>query len=216
MLAGVRAAGGRVALAREAVRILVDDGRVRGVETSEGTLASRLVVDAAGPWAEALGTEAGGTALGLRPCRRHLLVTGPHPSVDAWQPVVWHLDDPWYLRPETGGLLVSPCDEDELPPGDVREDPAVLERGIERLVRLVPALADHRVVHSWAGLRTLSPDGACVVGPDPRLPGLFWVAGLGGHGMSAAGGLLRIVPEIALDGGTELLDSAEVSPARFA
>jgi len=215
LLAGIREEGGEVRVARGASELLTDDRGVCGVAIGEARLTSRLVIDAAGPWVDDLAVRAGARPLGLRPCRRHLLVTEPDVSIDPDWPVVWDVASPWYFRPETGGLLLSPCDEDELEPCDCREDERVIQWGVEKFVRLVPGLADLRVSRSWAGLRTLTPDGACVVGHDPSLPGLFRVAGLGGHGISAAGGLLRLVPDLALDGETALLDAGEVSPLRL-
>ena len=86
---------------------------------------------------------------------------------------------------------------------------------IRRFEGHLPRLADLRISRSWAGLRTLTPDGACAVGFDPDVDGLFRVVGLGGHGMSAAGGLLEVIPELAIDGGTDRLDADEISPARL-
>ena len=52
-------------------------------------------------------------------------------------------------------------------------------------------------------------DGRFVIGPDPDLGGLFWVAGLGGHGMTTSAG----VGELAARG---LVEGALPSPYREA
>jgi D-arginine dehydrogenase len=215
LLAGIRDAGGEIVTARRATRILVGDAGVEGVETREGRLLAPLVVNAAGPWAEELAATAGARPLGLRPCRRHLLQTEPEATVDPAWPVVWDVSEWIYLRPESGGLLLCPCDEDLLEPGDCAVDPRTVERGVEKLVHHVPGLGELRIARAWAGLRTLTPDGACVVGPDPEIEGLAWVAGLGGHGISAAGGLLRVVPEILLDRSSRVPNIDEVEPLRL-
>mgnify|MGYP000324309447 CR=1 FL=1 len=44
---------------------------------------------------------------------------------------------------------------------------------------------------SWSGFRDLSPDDRPILGPDPRVPGLHWCCGLGGHGMTLSLGLGR-------------------------
>jgi D-arginine dehydrogenase len=65
-----------------------------------------------------------------------------------------------------------------------------------KLESLAPGLADAEVRRVWACLRTMSEDRELVVGPDPRVSGLFWLAGLGGRGMTcgvAAGELLARV-----------------------
>jgi D-arginine dehydrogenase len=56
----------------------------------------------------------------------------------------------------------------------------------ERLSTLAPRLATATVRRYWAGLRTFAPDRNLVVGRDPRVLGLSWLAGLGGHGMTLA------------------------------
>ena len=62
----------------------------------------------------------------------------------------------------------------------------------EKTTRLLALSGDPGAAHFWHGLRTLSPDGRFVVGPDPDLAGLVWVAGLGGHGMTCGGEVGRL------------------------
>ena len=62
----------------------------------------------------------------------------------------------------------------------------------EKVARHLPGLVDATAAHFWAGLRTLTSDDVPIVGDDPDVPGLFWVAGLGGHGMSVSAGLGRV------------------------
>ena len=59
----------------------------------------------------------------------------------------------------------------------------IRERIAEKATRLLPDLAAAGERSLWCGMRTLTADGRFAVGPDPDLGGLFWVAGLGGHGM---------------------------------
>jgi glycine/D-amino acid oxidase-like deaminating enzyme len=54
-----------------------------------------------------------------------------------------------------------------------------------------------------------------VIGPDPRLRGFAWCAGLGGHGVSTAVAVGEALADLALDGGTSLLDPAAVLPDRL-
>jgi D-arginine dehydrogenase len=54
-----------------------------------------------------------------------------------------------------------------------------------------------RVSHSWAGLRTFSPDRAPVVGFDVQTAGFFWCAGQGGYGIQSAPALARTAAALA-------------------
>lgn len=164
-----------------------------GVRLASGErIVAGAVVIAAGAWAEPLGAGCG-APLPLEPRRRHLALLEPKSKLDGDAPVVWAVDDEVYLRPDSGGVLASPCDEErwkaELPP----TSEAGLELLAKKLARVAPRFADASVRRSWACLRTFAPDRAPAIGPDPRVQGLHWLAGLGGHGMTggvAAGEVL--------------------------
>lgn len=192
----------------------VEGKRITGVMTDRGAVRARLVVNAAGAWAGPLGAAAG-APLPLRPCRRHLAVTEPLPGVSRDWPIVWDDTDPFYFRPESGGLLMSPCDVEAHPPADVQPSPSGVELTAAKASRLLPALASVGLSRVWACLRTLTPDDHFVIGPDPRLDGLFWVAGLGGHGMSASPLIGLVAADLILEKHTTLIDPSLVSPARF-
>jgi D-arginine dehydrogenase len=164
-------------------------GRVTAVRTDDGAhLEAEIVVDATGPWSPGLAPD---SDVGIRPHRRHLfqldLDEGAMPRCAP--AVMWDLDAGYYLRPESGGLLASACDETAMAAhaGDdvVPTDPDVAGVLFEKLSAAHPPLATARVRRSWAGLRPLTADHRFVVGPDPRIPGLFRAGGLGGHGMTA-------------------------------
>ena len=65
----------------------------------------------------------------------------------------------------------------------------------EKAARLVPQQVDSGIAQWWCGMRTLTDDGRFVIGFDPELAGLFWVAGLGGHGMVASFEIGRMAAE---------------------
>jgi glycine/D-amino acid oxidase-like deaminating enzyme len=106
------------------------------VETPTETWTAGLLVNAAGPWAGHVG------ALPLRPLNRHLFLTPPMPEVDPDWPFVWDLPNGLYFRPESGGLLLCPCDEEAREAGDYRVSPAAQERLAELLVETQPKLAE--------------------------------------------------------------------------
>ncbi len=178
-----RAAGAAIRLRAEASRLLVVNGRVEGVLLAGGErIAAGEVVLAAGAWASQLAATAG-AGLELTPMRRH--VAQLDAAVPPGSPVVWCVDDEAYFRPESGGTLASPCDEDPYLPCLPPEAPHARELLAEKLSRLAPSIAQSGVRRGWACLRTFARDRAMVVGADPRVAGLFWIAGLGGHGMTA-------------------------------
>ena len=183
------------------------------VVTSAGVINAETLVNAAGPWAGTIAKLAGAVQVPLRPCRRHLFVTAPMSWVGRKWPFVWDVAHEFYFRPESGGLLLCPCDQEEMAPGDPPTDESITELLYDKIQRYLPALSDVAIKNSWAGFRTLSADSRFVIGWDPKVKGFFWVAGLAGHGVttsSSAGALAaKLILEPLGTGGEEF------SPGRF-
>jgi len=177
------------------------------VETTSGSISCRLVVNAAGPWAGALGN------LPLTPMSRHLFVTAPLDWLDPHWPCVWDGPQRLYFRPESGGLLLCVCDETPSSPGVYNEDPARLKELFDRLSTLQPDLADLAIARTWVGQRTFAPDRSFVIGFDPRWDRLFHVAGLGGHGVTASWSIGRLAADL-IEAGPHAETSA-FSPQRL-
>jgi glycine/D-amino acid oxidase-like deaminating enzyme len=207
---GARAHGARLRFGWE-VRAIQSFADGFEVETDHGLVRAKRLVNAAGAWCGELGRLAGGLDLTFKAPRRHLIWSNaPHPSHQPW---AWWADRPLYVRPESGGLLLCACEEQEieLPSrhGQPENDEGILEHLFGSLRELAPSLADLPIARVWCGLRTFAPDRRFVLGPDPINPNLFWVAGLGGHGMTsglaigerAAQGILGKATMGALDPG---------------
>ncbi len=215
-LRAARQAGARVRFRCDARTLLVENGQVMGVQTAEGRLRAPRVVLGTGPWANELTTAAGLAPLPFRAARRHLAVLiDTDEAPDPGWPFVWHQTEAFYFRPESGGLLASGCEVDYVEPADVGVDGAAVERLAERALSLLAGASRARIRRAWAGLRTLTPDGRFVVGPDPRVDGLYWCAGLGGHGMTASPAVGALLADLVVDGRCDWFDSAPLSPARF-
>jgi D-arginine dehydrogenase len=188
------------------------------VETGAGSAEAPVVVNAAGAWADEVAALAGLGPIGLTPCRRTAAIL-PAPAdhdIHGW-PCFATVEETWYAKPEAGKLLVSPADQDPVPPQDIHVDDMVLAEGLDRYERAVTVPVT-RVERSWAGLRTFAPDKTPVAGYDPRVEGFFWLAGQGGYGIQTAPALSRLasllVREMLLDRGLEDLPEL-VTPARF-
>ncbi len=176
---------------------------------------TRAVINAAGAWAGELGRIAGALGLPLTPYRRHLFQSVRLENVDPRWPFVWDETNDFYFRPESGGLLLCPCDRTAHPAGEPVEDPAARSLLAEKLSATVPRLAGLRLSRGWAGLRTFAPDGRYVIGEDPSLEGFFWAAGLGGSGVLASAGVGRLAAESVARSERGVGASHPLSPARF-
>ncbi len=199
----------------EARSLRVSQGRIEGLDTSDGFLPAGQVVLAGGGWADRLAVAAG-YPLALVPHRRHLLVTKPLTQVDKRWPVVWIQGDEFYFRPESGGLLMCGCDAVPVTPEQGETvDPAELERIAAKAAHWLPSLSDAGVGRAWAGMRTFSADQRFVLGADPRLRGLYWAAGLGGHGITCAPAVGRLAAEWIAKGGSSHPAAATLAPDRL-
>lgn len=190
---GARSRGARVEVGCAVRGIQCVDARAGAwvVRTARGAVACDCVVIAAGAWAEELGRSAGGRPARYAPIKRHLFITEAVPDLArelaARAPFVWHIGArEFYVRPERTGYLLSGCDEAEVAPCDATPTPGAREALAEKLAPLAPRLAEIGIARGWACLRTFAPDRRPVIGWDADARGLFWVAGLGGHGATGS------------------------------
>lgn len=183
------------------------------IDTGDGAIGCKVLINASGAWANAVAAQAGARAMPLRPCRRHLFVSPPLAWVDARWPFVWDVTHDIYFRPEGAGLLLCACDQTELAPGDPPVDDSVKEMLAEKIERYMPGLAEVSISRGWAGLRTLTPDGRFIIGWDPQVTGFFWVAGLGGHGMTTSFAVGELAAQLLIGGPAE--KSPAYGPERF-
>lgn len=196
------------------VRELMPDAR--GVVLADGSeMEADRVVLAAGAWSGPLAASAG-SRIALQPTRRHLLVTRADRAFDPRWPIVWRDDEPFYARPEAGGLLLSACDEEPVDAPRLTAEPRELQRTLayaRRHLRLEHAPEPARF---WAGIRTHAADSRFVIGPDPDVAGLVWAGALGGHGITCAEPVGRIAADWIEDGASLHPLAAEMDPRRFA
>ncbi len=85
---------------------------------------------------------------------------------------------------------------------------------VERVSRLIPAVASAPVVASWAGYVDSTPDGVPVIGEIPSVPGLILAAGFSGHGFGIGPGASHLVADIAT-GQEPIVDPRPYRLSRF-
>jgi D-arginine dehydrogenase len=195
-LRGMKARGGRQVL-NARVEALTRRGGSWQVETSAGPFRGKVVVNAAGAWADEVGALAGTAAIGLVPKRRTAILFQPPPGtrIDAW-PTVIDADEEFYFRPDAGKIMASPADETPMPPCDVQPEELDIAILIDRLEPAVD-MPIRRIDHRWAGLRSFVRDKTPVVGYDDAVEDFFWLAGQGGYGIQTAPGIARLVASLA-------------------
>jgi D-arginine dehydrogenase len=211
-LRGARQAGVEIRLCTEATSLEMDGDQVIGVQTNDGPITASQVVLAGGGWAAELATRVK-LEQKLQPIRRHILVTARLAELDPRNPVVWVGGDEFYFRPESGGLLMSSCDTEVVSAAQGELAQAeVIEAIAEKAERWLPGFEQLGAAHFWAGMRTFAPDPLFVVGPDSRVQGLHWAAGLGGHGITCGAAVGRLAAEWICDSWSGLPYAQELLP----
>lgn len=197
----------------------LEGGRVVGVETSAGPIATEQVLLTGGPSLRAVGRVAG-VRIPAGAARHTVAVTEPHPVFDvARQPMVFDIGRGLYWRLEEGGLLFGWSDPDETP-GEARSiDMAALARTREWLADLVPVTRSLGLRRIWAATIDYTPDHLPILGPglgaDGAPIGGLTVASPGGHGMMWGPGVARVAADLALRGRTDLIDVSDLGLDRF-
>lgn len=187
------------------------------VTTTQGHHSAKVVVNAAGAWADQVAIMAGVAPLGFTPYRRSMARI-PAPGgldVSGW-PMMFGAGESWYAKPDAGALIVSPADEDLMEPYDAWADDMVLAEGLARYEAMMTEPVT-QVLANWAGLRTFSPDRSIVIGHDAQTPRFFWLAGQGGQGFQCCPAASQVAADLLCGRQTGLSDRllADLSPARF-
>lgn len=187
------------------------------VTTPNGTHEAAILINAAGAWADAVAGMAGVKPLGIQPLRRSMAripAPGGH-DLTGW-PMIFGCGETWYCKPDAGALIVSPADEDPMPPHDAFADDMVLAMGLARYEEMVTEPVT-RMIANWAGLRSFAPDRVPVIGFDADDPTFFWLAGQGGYGFQSSDGASRLTAALITgqDQGFSSALIASLSPRRF-
>ncbi|MCK0168935.1 FAD-binding oxidoreductase [Jannaschia sp. S6380] len=186
------------------------------VRAGSAEVTARHIVDAAGPWADAVAELAGIPPLGLTPMRRsiaRLRAPGGH-DVSAW-PMMLGAGESWYAKPDAGALIVSPAEEAPTDPTDAFADDMTLAEGLERYQQAVTEPVT-RPISTWAGLRTFTPDRCLAIGRG-AVEGFWWCAGQGGYGFQTAPAASALLADLVARR-APMLDPATVAaldPGRF-
>jgi sarcosine oxidase subunit beta len=170
-------------------RIMTQDGRITGVETTQGTFTAPIVVLAANVWSVALAQDIGITLPII--ATRHPMVALRRPNDcggrQGLHAVCLDMAREIYLRPDIGGVTLVGTTENVLTP----ENPDHYAQGLTedeisyfrtRGRECFPALARAVPRGGWAGIYDDTPDYHPILDRLPAYEGLYCAAGFSGHG----------------------------------
>jgi sarcosine oxidase subunit beta len=188
--------GAHVEQSCAATRILTSHGRVTGVETGRGTIATERVVLAAGVWSRELHD------LPVEPERRFMFFTEDAPEFPRELPLTIDFATGFYFHREGSALALGGREQ-------------TLEELAPVAARRLPALEDLGVRSSWSGLYEMSPDHNAIVGAAVEPAGLVYATGFSGHGFQQGPVVGEHLAQLAL-GLEPTFDLSRFAVERFA
>ncbi len=197
--AAARRFGVEVWEAAHAQRI-VAEGRVRGVQTSRGTIETPIVLVAAGPWTPAL-LHPLGVDIPIICTRQQVVQLAPPAAVGPIKIVCEDMILGLYARPEAGGTILAGVLEDEpeiVPPDEFNRgaDFDFVERVGRWWQQRYPAARDAQVPGGYASVYDVTPDWQPVLGAVGDIPGMYVAAGFSGHGFKLSPALGEVLADV--------------------
>ena len=193
--------------------IHVSGNQVEAVETAAGSIKTRTVLNAAGPWVGVVG-EMTGVRIPIVPVRRQMFTTTPMPEVPDDFPFVIDFAQSLYFHREGDGLLVGMSNPGQSPGFDQNVDEDFELTNMEAAAARLPLLERAGRVSHWAGLYEVTPDAHPIFGKTP-VDGFYLVGGFSGHGFMHGPVAGKLMTELILDGAYKTVDVATLDLARF-
>lgn len=203
--------------------ILHAEGRATGVLTEQGTVLADRVVLAGGLWSRDLAATAG-VHLPLYAAEHVHVRSGAIDGAVATLPVLRDLDNGYYIRHESGRLLVGAFEPDGVPRSvdDIPVDGfATFPPDWEHFApvrahaeRTVPALSGSDYDRFLTAPESFTPDTAFLMGEAAEVEQLFVAAGMNSQGIIFAPGVGKELADWII-AGSPGFDSASVDVQRF-
>jgi sarcosine oxidase, subunit beta len=200
----------------EVTAIERDQLGISAIVSTKGTISTRAVVNAAGPWAAAIARMVG-VDLPVEPLRRMLVPTEPFDQFPRTAPMIIDMSNGFHFRPENLGFLLAWNDPEETPGYKTHFEPSFIEKILTRAADRVPVFENLAVnpKRAWAGLYEMTPDHHPILGEVPDVPGFYLANGFSGHGVMHAPATGKILSDLILDSRTDLIDARVLNYQRL-
>jgi glycine/D-amino acid oxidase-like deaminating enzyme len=190
-----------------ATNLILDSGRIMGVETDQGIISGAGVIVAAGPWTPHILSKVG-IKVPIKTTRVNVVLykkPAEFKHHGVWADFISQI----YLRPETGGLMlvgsISPKEEtdDQIANPDAFNDKVeldIISSFAERAAMRYPAMQKCHVHSSFASLYDLTPDWHHILDAVPDIEGLYICAGTSGHGFKLGPAVGEMMANLVVNG----------------
>src|SRR3954470_10075020 len=222
--AAAASAGTRACGSCEATGLIVERGRVRGVETALGPIRADTVVLCAGIWGPRAGRLLGGLGIPIVPVQHQYAFTAPLPELagetrEVVHPILRHQDHAMYLRQVADAYAIGNYrhaprltePEDAPQPAEQPFTEADFVTAAKESGRLLPALRGVELRRAFNGLMSFTPDGFPLLGESSAARGLWLAQAIW---VTHSGGAARALAELMTHGDAQV-DLHEADPQRY-
>lgn len=196
---GAKSRGNLVFENTSATRILTKNGRVVGVETDQGTIATEKVLLAGGMWTARFAAQHGVT-VPLHAAEHFYILTDAIEGLSRALPGLVVQEERLYTKEDAGKLLIGGFEakgkawaRDGIPDSfefdELPFDMEHVEPEFEKMFARFPMLETTGIGTFFNGPESFTPDGRPYIGPAPEMPGLFIAAGMNSNGILNSGGV---------------------------
>ena len=195
-----RRLGVRVRQSEPVTRVIVENGRVTGVDVAGERISTSVVVCAAGIGSRAVAATAG-VELPVSGERRRIFFTKQSGGIPDGIPLTVDFATGFYFHREGPGLVLGGR---EFEPEDL----------LGPAVRRLPVVGDLPLTSSWYGDYDMSPDHNGMVGAHSQVDGFYYATGFSGHGFMLSPAVGEHLAEL-ITGQVPSIDLAALSAERF-
>jgi sarcosine oxidase subunit beta len=197
----------------ECIGIKVEGERVRGVSTTRGDIDADIVINCAGAYAQIVSKMAG-VELPNWSEKHEIMITEPVEQ-GVCPPMLMSFSGNYYIQQRPHGSIIcgmSPVGHDQS--FDTSSSGSFAVEMCKKLVRLLPAVKNIRVVRIWAGLYDMTPDGSPIIG-ETNVKNFYHSTGYSGHGFMLGPIAGRILAQ-SITGTEPDIDFSALDYRRFA
>lgn len=176
--------------------VMIEGGKVKGVQTPCGKYGADIVINAAGPWAAEVGAMAG-LNIPVRPDSHESAITEPvsrflGPMIVDIRPAPGS-SNYYFYQHTTGQIVFCITPSPQIWGFDTRETSDFLPMVARRMVEVMPRLKNIRVRRTWRGLYPMTPDGFPIVGWSKEVEGYLLAVGMCGQGFMLGPGIAELM-----------------------
>lgn len=198
---------------------LDSEGKVAGVVTSDGEIATRTVIDCVGPWAKQF-TQHLGLAFPVTPVVEHVVVVERPVEFSQFHPVISDLVNLCYSRSDANQPYTRIGNSDpKYHPQFRLEDaddfqgqlfPNITEELHQKLLHRFPILHQGKIVEKYSGIWGITPDYQPIIDALDHVPGFYCAVGFSGHGYKLSPIIGELMSQFVLGKSNNLVDKLKL------